>query len=59
VAHYAFPNFSNLDLATGATAAQELRGTESVYIMNGVIYALVYCGILIALAVLVFDRKEL
>jgi len=59
IAHYAFPNFSNLDLATGATAAQELRGTESVYIMNGVIYALVYCGILIALAVLVFDRKEL
>jgi ABC-type transport system involved in multi-copper enzyme maturation permease subunit len=59
VAHYAFPNFSNLDLTTGASAGQEIRGSESVYMMNGVIYALVYCGILIALAVLVFDRKEL
>ena len=57
--HYVFPNFSNLDLNPGVVgAAQEIRGSESVYIFNGVIYALVYCAILVTLAVLVFDRKE-
>lgn len=58
--HYVFPNFSNLDLNPGvAGAAQELRGSEAVYMFNGVLYALLYCAILVALAVLVFDRKEL
>ncbi|MBA3725938.1 MAG: ABC transporter permease [Armatimonadetes bacterium] len=59
IAHYAFPNFSNLDIKTGAEMEQQITGSETVYMMNGVIYALVYCAILVTLAVLVFDRREL
>jgi ABC-type transport system involved in multi-copper enzyme maturation permease subunit len=58
VCHYVFPNFSNLDLKAGATE-QTIRGSEAVYMFNGVVYALIYCAILIALSVLVFDRREL
>jgi ABC-type transport system involved in multi-copper enzyme maturation permease subunit len=57
--HYAFPNFANLDIKSGAAMQQTIRGSEAVYMFNGVVYALVYCGILVALAVLIFDRKEL
>ncbi|GIV02963.1 MAG: ABC transporter permease [Armatimonadetes bacterium] len=61
VAHYAVPNFSNLDIAQGAASAAttQIRGSEAVYMMNGIIYAVVYSAILIVIAVLVFDRKEL
>jgi hypothetical protein len=48
VCHYVFPNFE-----------QTIRGSEAVYMFNGVVYALIYCAILIALSVLVFDRREL
>ena len=59
-AHYAIPNFSNLDISTGAAvqAEQQLKGSELVYMSQGMIYAVVYIGILLILAVLVFDRKE-
>lgn len=59
VSHYVFPNFGNLDMKSGAAIEQQIRGSEAVYMMNGVIYAVIYCSILIALAVLIFDRKEL
>jgi len=59
ITHYAFPNFSNLDMKSGAAMESQLRGSEAVYMFNGVIYALIYCSILVALAVLIFDRKEL
>jgi ABC-type transport system involved in multi-copper enzyme maturation permease subunit len=61
IAHYAVPNFSNLDIAQGAATAAttQIRGSEAVYMMNGIIYAVVYSAILIVVAVLVFDRKEL
>jgi ABC-type transport system involved in multi-copper enzyme maturation permease subunit len=59
IAHYAFPNFSNLDISTGAQMQQQIRGSETVYIMNGILYAVVYCAILIVFSVMIFDQKEL
>lgn len=59
VAHYAIPNFGSLDISTGASdAAQQLRGSEAVYIGQGILYALVYISILIVVSVLIFDNKE-
>lgn len=58
VAHYALPNFQNVDISAGAASEQQLRGNEAIYMVNGIIYAIVYTSILIVLAVLVFDRKE-
>lgn len=58
ISHYVFPNFANLDLKSGAVLAQQIRGSETVYIMNGILYAFVYSAVLITLAVLIFDRKE-
>lgn len=61
IAHYAVPNFSNLDIAQGAASSgtTQIRGSEAVYMMNGIVYAVVYICILLVVAVLVFDRKEL
>lgn len=59
VAHYALPNFMNVDITGGATQAEQaLRGSEAVYMLNGIIYAIIYTSILLVLAVLIFDRRE-
>jgi ABC-type transport system involved in multi-copper enzyme maturation permease subunit len=60
IAHYAVPNFSSLDISTGAAseAGTRIGGNEIVYMTQGGLYALAYIGVLLILAVLVFDRKE-
>jgi len=60
IAHYIVPNFQNLDVTPGAAieAAQQLRGSELNFMMYGVVYSFTYIGILLALSVLIFDRRE-
>ncbi|MCH8273167.1 MAG: ABC transporter permease [Armatimonadetes bacterium] len=60
VAHYALPNFTNVDITGGATQAEQaVGGSEAVYMMNGIIYAIIYTSIMLVLAVLIFDRREI
>jgi ABC-type transport system involved in multi-copper enzyme maturation permease subunit len=60
ISHYVFPNFQNLDISGGVAQQmeQQLRANETVYMLNGIIYSIVYTAILIVLAVMIFDRKE-
>ena len=59
-AHYVIPNFQNLDVSQGAAveSAQQLRGSELNFITYGVVYSITYIIIVLAIAVLIFDRKE-
>lgn len=60
ISHYVFPNFQNSDISAGVAQQmeQQLRANETVYMFNGIIYSVVYTAILIVLAVMIFDRKE-
>lgn len=59
IAHFALPSFSTVDITSGVTQAEQaLRGSEPIYMLGGIIYAIVYTSILLILAVWVFDRKE-
>lgn len=60
IAHYAAPNFSSLDIPTGdpSAAGARLGGSELVYMTQGALYAIAYIGVLLILAVLIFDRRE-
>jgi ABC-type transport system involved in multi-copper enzyme maturation permease subunit len=60
VVHYLVPNFGNFNLINplvNPDAAAQMR-SEFQFIAGNVLYALVYSTVLLILAILVFDRRE-
>ncbi len=58
IIHYLLPNFSNFNIQnTLIHPAQEITNPD-VFIRQNILYALIYSAVLLILAVIIFDRRE-
>lgn len=56
--HYLLPNFGNFNIQNSIIHPQIEIANEGVFIMQNVAYALIYSAVLLILAILIFDRRE-
>jgi len=58
VAHYLLPNFGNFNIQNKLIHPEVEITNENVFIIQNVVYACIYSAVLLILAILVFDRRE-
>jgi ABC-type transport system involved in multi-copper enzyme maturation permease subunit len=58
VLHFIVPNFDNFNIQNPIIHPDVTLTNETLYIWQNILYALVYTAILLTLAVLIFDRRE-
>ncbi|HLV79436.1 MAG TPA: ABC transporter permease subunit [Chthonomonadaceae bacterium] len=58
VIHYALPNFGNFNIQNSIIHPVTEIANENIFIRNNIIYALIYSAVLLTLAILIFDRRE-
>lgn len=56
--HYIVPNFSNFNIQNSLIHPTQEIQNENVFIFNNIVYALIYSAVLLTLAILIFDRRE-
>lgn len=56
--HYLVPNFGNFQFTNPLVNPDVQVKSEALFLTQNVIYALVYAAVLLILAILVFDRRE-
>jgi ABC-type transport system involved in multi-copper enzyme maturation permease subunit len=56
--HYVVPNFGNFQFQNPLINPEVKVANENLFLMSNVIYAVVYASVLMILAILVFDRRE-
>lgn len=56
--HYLLPNFGNFNIQNQLIHPSEDIINMAAYIRMNIIYALVYSAVLLALAIIIFDRRE-
>jgi ABC-type transport system involved in multi-copper enzyme maturation permease subunit len=56
--HYIVPNFGNFQYVNPLVNPEVQVKSEALFLTQNVIYALVYAGVLMILAILAFDRRE-
>lgn len=56
--HYLLPNFGNFNIQNSIIHPTLEIANENVFIRNNIIYALIYSAVLLTLAILIFDRRE-
>lgn len=56
--HYLVPNFGNFQFQNPLINPEVVVKSETLFLMQNTIYALVYAAVLMILAILVFDRRE-
>lgn len=58
VLHYIVPNFGNFNIQNPIIHPDVIVKNEAVYIAQNIVYAIIYTAILLIVAVMIFDRKE-
>jgi ABC-type transport system involved in multi-copper enzyme maturation permease subunit len=58
IVHFLIPNFGNFNIQNKLIHPEVQISNENVFIMQNIVYALIYSGVLLILAILVFDRRE-
>lgn len=58
VVHFLLPNFGNFNIQNKLIHPEVQLTNENVFIFQNVVYALIYSAVLLLLAILVFDRRE-
>jgi ABC-type transport system involved in multi-copper enzyme maturation permease subunit len=58
VLHFLLPNFGNFNIQNKLIHPEVKISNESVFIFQNMVYALIYSAVLLILAILVFDRRE-
>jgi ABC-type transport system involved in multi-copper enzyme maturation permease subunit len=58
VLHYILPNFGNFNIQNKLIHPEQTLSNPSVFIFQNIVYAVIYSAILLLLAILVFDRRE-
>ncbi len=58
IIHYLLPNFGNFNIQNSIIHPTIEVANENVFILQNVVYAIVYSLVLLTLAVLIFDRRE-
>jgi ABC-type transport system involved in multi-copper enzyme maturation permease subunit len=56
--HYVIPNFGNFNMQNKLIHPSVTIQNPNMFIMQNVVYALIYSAVLLILAILVFDRRE-
>lgn len=58
VVHYTIPNFGNFNIQNKLIHPQVVIKNMDVFIMQNIAYAIIYSAVLLLLAIIVFDRRE-
>ncbi len=58
VVHYLLPNFGNFNIQNSLIHPTQEIINQGVFIRNNIIYACIYSAVLLTLAILIFDRRE-
>ena len=58
ILHFVLPNFGNFNLQNKLIHPQVKLTNENVFITQNIIYALIYSAVLLIMAIIVFDRRE-
>jgi ABC-type transport system involved in multi-copper enzyme maturation permease subunit len=56
--HFVLPNFGNFNIQNKLIHPEVKISNENVFIFQNIVYALIYSAVLLILAILVFDRRE-
>lgn len=56
--HYLIPNFGNFNIQNALIHPTIQISNQNTFLMQNVVYALIYSAVLLILAVLIFDRRE-
>ena len=58
VVHFILPNFGNFNIQNKLIHPEQTLSNPNVFIFQNIVYAVIYSAILLLLAILVFDRRE-
>ena len=58
VFHYVLPNFGNFNIQNKLIHPEQTIANPNVFILQNIVYAVIYSAVLLLLAILVFDRRE-
>ena len=58
ILHYILPNFGNFNIQNKLIHPEQTLSNPTVFIFQNIVYAIIYSAILLLLAILVFDRRE-
>jgi ABC-type transport system involved in multi-copper enzyme maturation permease subunit len=58
ILHFLLPNFGNFNLQNKLIHPEVKITNESVFIFQNIVYSVIYSAVLLILAILVFDRRE-
>ena len=58
VIHYLLPNFGNFNIQNSLIRPTTEIANEGVFLRNNIFYAIIYSSVLLVLAILIFDRRE-
>lgn len=56
--HYLIPNFGNFNIQNSIIRPTIQITNEQMFIRNNIFYAIIYSAVLLVLAILIFDRRE-
>ena len=56
--HYTLPNFGNFNIQNQLIHPEVVIGSQTRFIEQNIIYAIIYSLVLLVLAILIFDRRE-
>lgn len=56
--HYLLPNFGNFNIQNSIIRPQIEIANQDIFIRNNILYAVIYSSVLLVLAILIFDRRE-
>ncbi len=58
IIHYLLPNFGNFNIQNSLIRPTTEIANEGVFLRNNIFYAIIYSSVLLVLAILIFDRRE-
>lgn len=58
VIHFVLPNFGNFNLQNKLIHPETQITNQNVFVTQNIVYAIIYSSVLLILAILVFDRRE-
>jgi ABC-type transport system involved in multi-copper enzyme maturation permease subunit len=58
IVHFLIPNFGNFNIQNKLIHPEVTISNETVFIVQNIVYAIIYSAVLLILAILVFDRRE-
>jgi len=58
IVHYSIPNFGNFNMQNKLIHPEIVIKNETVFLTQNIVYAVLYSAVLLVLAILVFDKRE-